>query len=290
MLRQILPPPLRATARYGLDELRLWWRRSPLSRSHTDFVRFVIIAPGRSGSGLLVSYLASHPEIVSYNEVLNNRTVVWGRGHKRGASPARWQEMDADPAAFVRRHVWHPQPQGVRAVGFKVITTHLLSSRLVTALQMILADETIRVILQDRHNQLASFLSLEHARREEVWAATDAATPQQRPPLALDAAELDLFFRNRDKVRTIFRQLTRRHRTMESWYEDTVEAPDAEGVRLCSFLGVREMPLTSPLKKQGSGDLRHAIANYDELRDRFAGTPWAAFFPADGLEMPRRAA
>jgi hypothetical protein len=44
------------------------------------------------------------------------------------------------------------------------------------------------------------------------------------------------------------------------------------------FAGVEPMPLSLELQRQNPEPLSELIANYDELRAAFAGTPWSAFF------------
>ena len=47
---------------------------------------------------------------------------------------------------------------------------------------------------------------------------------------------------------------------------------------LLDFMGVPRRELTTTTQKLGSGDLRKVIANFDELRSYFAGSPFSKFF------------
>ena len=44
------------------------------------------------------------------------------------------------------------------------------------------------------------------------------------------------------------------------------------------FLNVPELTLSSPLVKLSTRSLAETLINYNELRERFAGTRWACFF------------
>jgi hypothetical protein len=44
------------------------------------------------------------------------------------------------------------------------------------------------------------------------------------------------------------------------------------------FLGLNYQPVAPTIYRQSQQTLAQAIANYDELKSRFAGSPWAVFF------------
>ena len=47
---------------------------------------------------------------------------------------------------------------------------------------------------------------------------------------------------------------------------------------LLDFMGVPRRELTTTTQKLGCSDLRKMIANFDELRSHFAGSPFSKFF------------
>ena len=61
-------------------------------------------------------------------------------------------------------------------------------------------------------------------------------------------------------------------------YEDLVLNRQAVIEDTFRFLGVHYRAVTSPLVKNTSDDLRKAVINFDELRDRYIGTRYEAMF------------
>ena len=68
------------------------------------------------------------------------------------------------------------------------------------------------------------------------------------------------------------------HPMIEIFYEDM--ADDLAGVvrNVTDFLGLAPCEPRTDFKKQRTGSMKEVVANYDELKSRFAGTEWAPFF------------
>ena len=65
---------------------------------------------------------------------------------------------------------------------------------------------------------------------------------------------------------------------MRVTYEELLPNPQRTFDALSTFLGLRPEPLHGRTEKATSDDLRLALANFDELRAQYAGTPYADMF------------
>ena len=65
---------------------------------------------------------------------------------------------------------------------------------------------------------------------------------------------------------------------LDLYYEDILIDYSGKMKEIQEFLNVKIRPVKTPLKKQSRLPLSQAISNYDELKSRFSGTKWEAFF------------
>jgi len=61
-------------------------------------------------------------------------------------------------------------------------------------------------------------------------------------------------------------------------YEQLISGKRSHLNKLLRFLGVSARELTTTTRRLGRDNLRSVIANYDELREYFCGSRFAAFF------------
>ncbi|MGB3967142.1 MAG: hypothetical protein WBO45_10445, partial [Planctomycetota bacterium] len=115
---------------------------------------------------------------------------------------------------------------------------------------------------------------------DQWFTAAGAAAPAgDDNPLVLDARAIATEFTSTAQQEERFRAVFRRHAVLELDYDDLAHRlPDA-GRRLGAFFGRDLGPLVPTSRKTGPRDVRAAIANYDELKSVFAGTPFADQFP-----------
>lgn len=217
-------------------------------------VRFVLLTPGRSGSVLLLTLLASHPNIATDFELLARRTSrpdgVLGRAGAR--------------VAATRATTWgfslHPQHLAVQAVSDPVEWCGRLH------------DDDWRFVTLVRRNvvhaALSSLLSKSTGRWHEV------ATARDEPPVAVDPVEALRVVNTLETATVDAERLVGDRSHLALWYEDDLrdEARHQSTVdRVCRFLGVAPAPVQTQLLRR-STPLRDRISNYAELVDVFAAT------------------
>ncbi|MEM6394232.1 MAG: sulfotransferase [Planctomycetota bacterium] len=277
-----MPSPRAAAKRLAAAGLSLaaptLFKRPNLGQHHA-YQRFVILSYQRSGSTLLNDLLNHHPHIVCYSEVLCGPFPMFYldgfNHHAKGLKRyRRWA-----PDHFLNRLVFGGYTPDTQAVGFKLFPDHYAAYQ--DAFDRTLAQHPFKFIHLRRHNRLATYLSLARAEQTQVWSSNDQQAPQaeQAAPLSirLDPAACLAFFQQREAEEHDFEQCFAGHPLLRLTYEELAEQREPTLHRVLEFLGLEPMPLETTLERQRSRSLGDAIANADELRDAFAGTPYAAY-------------
>jgi len=238
---------------------------------------FVTLFNGRCGSTFLMEALDAHPAVRARPEWLP-------RGGDR-----------RDPLEWTRRTLGPAQDPGVLATGFKVKPKDVTD---LDAFAGVLRDVGAHVICLRRLNLVKQTVSMFNACRVEQatgdWNIYDQPPPDE--PLHIDPDTFEKWLSG----------LARQDRELVSYceglglpllhvtYEQVLADVDAVLGRVYGFLGVEPAHTRGRAQKITSDDLREAVANFDGLRARFAGTPFEAQFDEGGgagrsAEMPSAA-
>lgn len=244
-----------------------------------DYVRFIILGMGRSGTNYLASSLRSHKGIVAFGELFNTANqdrLLWEYpGYE--STPRQLSLRARDVRAFLDSIVFKPMPRRTRAVGFKLFYYHARDNDWSDIWPHLQAMD-IKIVHLKRRNLLALQMSMSLALTTREWSTRQADMPGGERSCVLSyesclkgfetvtqwQEEADRFFSDKDRV--------------DIWYED-LNADYASTIeKIQRFLNVEPLPATSPLKKQSKLPLSAAILNYQELKERFAGSRWEHFF------------
>jgi hypothetical protein len=232
--------------RTAIDRLRgTLTNASTLLRGHTRFLRFIVLGHARTGSNYLLAALRKSPAIEAHSEIL--------RRHDR-----QGKEVEA-----IISETFSKKPMRIAAVGFKVFYYHLSEGEW----DCLTRDPNLRVIHLTRRKYLRTILSLEIAKKTDVWMAfsdNDATSSTKsvtlNPNRLID--EITRIEQQEHKARLRFQN----HLVCEITYEDLVHKPGATFSRLATFLGVDDVsPDRVRLVKQNPEDLKRLITNYDEV-------------------------
>jgi len=245
---------------------------------------YMITCPARSGSTMLVHLLRSHPDICSHSEVFtpNQITGITGTyGRKSRQQPDFIDrltiERNRDPVKFLYKIVL--DLQGKKAVGFKLKHEELVLPEYRRLRDEIVSDLDFRIIHLRRQNLLRRYLTWYIANNvSHVTLAVEGDRIPDMPSVKLDPRECQQDFEATQKREEKFTQLFARHPNFSIAYEEIVAREHGKLASLLDFLGVSQRELTTSTKKLGADSLRSAIANFDELRSYFAGSPYAEFF------------
>jgi len=233
---------------------------------------------------MLVHLLRSHPEICSHCEVFspNRITGITGTYLKKSREQADFierlsRDRDRDPVKFLYKIVL--DLQGKKIVGFKLKHDELVLPEYKVLRDEIANDLDFRIIHLRRENLLRRFLSHYVVNRlTHTTLIVEGQAIPEVPPLRLNPLQCQRDFETILRREREFGELFARHRSFSLSYEEFVARDQEKMSSLLDFLGVSQRELTTTTKKLGNDDLRLAIANFDELRSHFAGSPFSKFF------------
>jgi LPS sulfotransferase NodH len=226
---------------------------------------FVVLFEGRSGSTFLLDALASHPHIQARKEVMADL-------RRQGVAPT----TQLAAAARLLSPAWLGP---YRAIGFKSKLGDLLDR---DAFAELLRARQVYVIYLRRQNQIKAVVSAFRGQALKQasggWNLYDQA--QRLPPLTIEPATFDRWLQEREQreaaLAAYVADLGRP--TLPLHYEALLIGPEALFAEALAFLGVRPQTLRPRTLKHTSDDLSRALANFDELRRAYAGTPYEAMF------------
>lgn len=226
--------------------------------------RFVILCFGRTGSNWLCQLLNSHPSILCHGELFNPAGCGWTGGNLANARLASaWTETgrDQDPEAFIE--AVFDDHRGHEAVGFKLLNWHQPG-----LLRDLVREPGVRKVVLRRENRVRAFVS--RTRAELTGWYTHRPYDQLR--VRLEPDELLAYADRYDTFYADMRDQTVGSPALFVSYEHLGEP--ATHSALVEFLGVGSsgLPLSATIRRQSSGSLRAAIANFDELTEVLAGT------------------
>lgn len=245
-----------------------------MRQNESGRVRAIILTTQRSGSTFLVSCLRSHPEVECAGEILNGqpdeprpgyrgpfRQVVKGfRILRTGA----WRAGNFMDAYFKRG--------SAKVRCFKAMYNQIARP---FAARYLVSNEDIRVIHLRRHNLLkvhVSTLLMNKRKLLQATAPTETVWIEVNPQKAIASMR-----KARERYESYDRAFER-HPRLQVSYENLIDSngltEDTRG-RICEFLSIAQLPMTSPLVKLNPDSLRDMVTNYDELEDEVSRTEFA---------------
>jgi LPS sulfotransferase NodH len=249
-----------------------------LINGHLNYQKFIVLGWARTGSNFLRSLLNAHSQIIAFSEIFRDfNTIDWGIPGYKIPSPKMLTLAQNDPIQFLQSEVFKEYPKHVAAVGFKIFYYHAQNEEWQPVWSYLQEHKDFRIIHLKRRNILKTYLSEMRAWKTGKWVNTNGQE-QDNLSLPLDyEACLEKFETVRHKEEE-FDRFFANHPKLEVFYEELSKNYAAEAKRLQQFLGVDYEPLAPATYKQRGQTLSQAIANYDDLKAKFAHTPWAEFF------------
>jgi LPS sulfotransferase NodH len=227
---------------------------------HHHYRRFIILARGRTGSNLLISYLRSHAQI--HAQPLEIFSKLNGRSYQS-----------------ILNEAFSKEPFYVKAAGFKMMYSHPLDDHDCGIWDELENMEGLHVIHLKRRNMLRSIVSMRIAKKQGVWLSTQKGTPEAGPKkVRFEKKELEEMFLQTKAWQNNGAQTFRNHPILDVYYEDLTTDRDREMKRIADFLGVHQIKPRTILKKQNPENLSSLVENYAELKNDFAGTEWHSHF------------
>jgi LPS sulfotransferase NodH len=243
----------------------------------TDYAKFVVLGRSRVGSNLLRGLLNAHPHVAAFGEIFRaDNCLDWdhtGYFQSRAAQAL----LQQDPVRFLDSKVFGRYPASIRAVGFKLFYYHARDGRKASVWEYLRGRTDLRIIHLKRRNVLRTHLSRQRAAVTDQWVNT-SGQPDNAVVVRLNYEEcLRDFVQTRAWEEQCDRDFAD-HPIFQVEYENLVGDYGAETRSLQAFLGLEPCAVTPSTFQQTRQPLSAMIANYAELREKFAGTQWAEFF------------
>ena len=244
---------------------------------HTDYTRFIILGRSRSGSNLLRSLLAAHSQVIVFEEMFKDPNKInWGLdGYPEGGYAFR--RFQDDVVGFLKKDVFRVMPPEIKAVGFKIFYYHAFGTSLEAVWDYLKSHREVHVLHIKRRNILKTHLSRKRAMLTDQWINLSGEAVEQ-PVVALDYQECRLDFEQTRAWEESHDLFFNDHPLLEVVYEDLARSPGEVMAGVQGFLGLDAEPVQPQTHQQSRHKLSEAIANYAELKERFKGSPWEAFF------------
>jgi LPS sulfotransferase NodH len=224
---------------------------------------FVVLFPGRVGSTYLISALQQHPDVHADGERLD------GMREKGAGRQLEWAD------SYLRG----PMVGSHKAIGFKTKLRDVLDP---TGFANLLERRLAHLVVLGRRNDVKHAVSRITAKELHAttnrWNRFDAR--EGVAPVTIDVERFDALLERiaRDKQQIVDYAAGLPVPQLHLDYEELLVDHDAAFGRVLDHIGVARRPLEGATLKNTSDDLRDAIVNFDELRARYDGTPYAAMF------------
>jgi LPS sulfotransferase NodH len=244
---------------------------------HSQYTPFIVLGRSRVGSNLLRSLLNAHPQIMAFGEVFREvRELDWDHvGYFQDRSSSAL--VQRDPVRFVDSRLLGRYPRSIRAVGFKIFYYHARDGAQAAVWPWLLQRPEIRVVHLKRENLLQTHVSRKRAALTGRWVNT-SGQPDRAVTMRLDYDEVLADFEQTRTWETECDRAFAGHPLLQVQYEQLVSDVQSEARRLEAFLGVAPHVVKPSTFQQSTQLLSATISNYEELKTRFAGTPWVGFF------------
>ena len=188
--------------------------------------------------------------------------------------------LDGRTVEEILNGIFNRCPRSIKAVGFKIFYYHPLDDSSGYVWQKLLQIEDLYVIHLKRRNILRTLTSRKLAMMTDIWSRKDGDNvfPVENKRVTFTADELQQgFHKTRDWEKKYALFFANRN-VIDIYYEDIVADHFREIKRICNFIGLPEVVLTSENRKQNPEKLSALIANYSEVKRSFANTEWEGFF------------
>ncbi|MES9906355.1 MAG: hypothetical protein ABW168_27200 [Sedimenticola sp.] len=236
-----------------------------------NYNKFIIFATPRSGTHMLRSSLLMHSNIVVHGEVFNH-----------SASAFFPYGVTDHPEDILDDHVFHPYSNSVHAVGFPIHDFQYFAKPNKHWLNVwgVLSEiEDLFVIRLQRRNIAEQFISNVMAQLTgKWWLYHQKSSKDRQKRIFCKPHKMMDYFISLEKVQSKIEPMLSGHRQMTVYYEDICTNFSNEIVRIQEFIEVDPMDVRPMTSKQDHRKIWDRVENYEELKEFFSNTKYAAFF------------
>lgn len=227
--------------------------------------RFIILFVERSGSTYLATMLDSHPQI----HALREQFAVLKQEGKTSSQQLEWADGFYTP----------PWTGKTSALGFKTKYVDILDT---DGFAQVLIKHKTRIIVLLRQNAVKAVISTINAKRlyEKTGNWNLLKETDRRSAVEIDPIEFEQLLQLRaqwdQEIISYAEKLPLPQLILN--YEEMLTDKNAFINRVYSFLNVEHILTEGTTLKNTKDNLREAVANFEELRARYAGTVYQPMF------------
>jgi LPS sulfotransferase NodH len=241
--------------------------------------RYVILCAPRTGSSMLRTLLASHPQIMSHGELLTAPILdaLLPEDPRASMIEAADQLRREAPVSFGQEMVFNPE--GKKAVGSKILYDSVLHAPFVQVLSALQSDTQIKLIHLKQVNRLRRLVSLLAASRGHgvvnIW---DGSGPPAVKPFSVSPEECLSDFEYVEGLEERFASIFSGHQTFDVSFEELIGNSDETLGAIQDFLGIDRHSLQPATTPVNPAPLSRILSNYAEISHFFVDTPYACLF------------
>jgi len=260
---------IKSIANNKVQDVKRWATHRGLLKGHAEYTKFIVLCRSRVGSNLLLSYLNSHSNIVSHNEIFG--TAI---------DAAAKQKIAENPIGYIKDVAYGIYDENVKAVGFKIFYYHAKEAHTKVVWEYLKSTERLKVIHLKRENILRTFLSKKIAGKTKKWEQVGKinAVKADKKAVILTKEECLEAFQKTKTWELEGSQFFAAHDVHEVSYEQLVKDPGMVLNEIQKFLGVNKFELSAYLTKQNPEPLSVLIEDYAKLKADFEGSEWGYLF------------
>ncbi|HTQ38891.1 MAG TPA: sulfotransferase [Pirellulales bacterium] len=247
--------------------------------------KFILLAHQRSGSSMMVDTLAKHPQILSFGELFVPGRIDFEIEGYDPHSAKLLALRNARPLQFLEEFVFSSYSNDIKAVGFKLFPDQIDNFSFRCVWKWLKRNPDIKIIYLTRRNLLATYASLQIAKRSGVFAIKNESERVQAT-IKIKPRKCLAEWRKRKRYHQLVEKKIKEREMLKWIYEDFTQSPDQHLRQVQQFLGVDVSDLKISTVKQEVRPLSAVIENYYQLQQHFSGTQWEQFFDLPPLPQP----
>ncbi len=242
-------------------------------------MKFIILATPRSGSTYLRSLLSSHPDITCLGEIFiqkNKKSApnLYSTFVKRNLS--NYLSHFFNPKITISKFLQTISASSKSAFGFKLMISQLEKQ---PGLLSILLNDNYKIIMLRRKNLLHQYVSLESAKKNNLWHLVQDDPEPKIPSIELHTEGIIEGLKGFEQAYNRMQSLFESKDYIEITYEDLVGDNSQEiNDNLCTFLESEPgHHLSSKFKKILPEALDQTLTNYQQIHQCLTGTEYEKY-------------
>ena len=245
--------------------------------SNRSYRKFIIFTHPRSGSSMTIHTLRSHPQIMGFGELFNDKRIGYNiKGYNNHLKKLDFLRRK-DPIDFLERHIFTSYRNDIKAVGFKLFSQQLDNEHFKDVWAWLVKNKDIKIVFLSRNNYLASLVSLLIASKTGKFGIKDESE-RTNSRIMIDHQKCVEEFQKMEIYQKDALKHFNNHEVLKVSYEEIVSDLDHIFYKFQRFLEVDPYEIRVNTIRQETRPLSEVIVNYNQLCEYFKDTKWEYLF------------